>query len=433
MKVDVILGLQWGDEGKGKIVDKLAPHYDVIARFQGGANAGHTINIKGDTHILHLIPSGIFHEDKINIIGNGVIVDPFILNKEITELKLKDVDATKNLFISKKAHLILPTHRVLDGIYERTRGDAKVGSTLKGIGPTYTDKAARNGIRIGDIIHPSFSSQYIALKEEHLRISRMFNCNPDDLPIDGLPFRDYEARWFDAIDRMRGLHLIDSEFFINKCLGENKSVLAEGAQGTMLDVDFGTYPYVTSSNTICSGVCSGLGVAPQMIGKVYGIIKAYTTRVGSGPFPTELMDDQGDLLRVKGHEYGSTTGRPRRCGWLDLVAVRYAVMLNGVSHLIMTKADVLNGFECIKVCKHYQINDQIIDHFPYCVIHEPVIPLYDELAGWKTDISRIEKFKEVPVEFMTYLRYIESSLGIKFVMVSTGSERDQMLISGEHL
>jgi adenylosuccinate synthase len=433
MKVDVILGLQWGDEGKGKIVDKLAPHYDVIARFQGGANAGHTINIKGDTHILHLIPSGIFHEDKINIIGNGVIVDPFILNKEITELKLKDVDATKNLFISKKAHLILPTHRVLDGIYERAKGDAKVGSTLKGIGPTYTDKAARNGIRIGDIIHLSFSGQYIALKEEHLRISRMFNCNPDDLPIDGLPFRDYEEQWFDAIDRMRGLHLIDSEFFINKCLDENKSVLAEGAQGTMLDVDFGTYPYVTSSNTICSGVCSGLGVAPQMIGKVYGVIKAYTTRVGSGPFPTELIDDQGDLLRVKGHEYGSTTGRPRRCGWLDLVAVRYAVMLNGVSHLIMTKADVLNDFECINVCKHYRIKDQIIDHFPYSVIHEPVIPVYDELTGWKTDISRIEKFNEIPVEFMTYLRYIESSLGIKFAMVSTGSERDQMLISGEHL
>jgi adenylosuccinate synthase len=430
MKVDVILGLQWGDEGKGKVVDNLTPHYDIIARFQGGANAGHTIDIKGDKHILHLIPSGIFHEDKINIIGNGVIIDPFILKKEIIGLKHKDVDARKNLYISNKAHLILPTHRILDAVYERSKGEAKVGSTLKGIGPTYTDKTARNGIRVGELLHESFLQQYNTLKSSHLRLLQLFNFDTIDFPIDGLPFNEYEEQWFEAVNELKELKLIDSEHFINRSLQDNKSILAEGAQGTMLDVDFGTYPFVTSSNTICAGVCSGLGLAPNKIGRVYGVVKAYTTRVGSGPFPTELNDERGNILRDKGREYGSTTGRPRRCGWLDLVAVKYATMLNGVSHLVMTKADVLNAFEKISVCTHYRINGQTVDYFPYSLLHDEVKPVYKDLTGWKKDLTEAEDIERTPAEFKDYIRFIEEYLGIPFLMISTGAERDKILATG---
>jgi len=433
MKVDVILGLQWGDEGKGKVVDALTPQYDIIARFQGGTNAGHTIEIKGDRYILHLIPSGIFHKDKMNVIGNGVIIDPFILQKEIASLQEKNFDVIRNLYISRKAHLILPSHRMLDAVYERSKGAGKVGSTLKGIGPTYTDKTARNGLRMGDIDHPTFHSRYQALRDLHFRIIRLYEGDVSDCLIDGLPFDDYEQGWFDALEKLKGFRFIDSEYFINKSLDNNLSVLAEGAQGTLLDVDFGTYPYVTSSHTVCAGVCSGLGLAPHRIGRVYGIVKAYTTRVGGGPFPTELKDEKGDHLREKGFEFGSTTGRPRRCGWLDLVALRYAVMLNGVSHLIMTKADVLSEMKQLNVCTAYSIDGRQVNDFPHTIVGETVEPIYDTLKGWNQDLCHLDHYDDAPQELKDYIRYIESNLGVPFIMVSVGAGRRQILTTGKGL
>jgi len=365
MKVDVILGLQWGDEGKGKIVDVFTPRYDVIARFQGGPNAGHTIEFDGKKFVLHTIPSGIFHPATLNVIGNGVIIDPFIFFKEIDKLHEAGIRPEENLLISRRAHLILPTHRLLDAAFETAKGDAKIGSTLKGIGPTYTDKYARNGVRVGNINDPDFNSRYNALKVEHLAVVGNYKFDYSNHKIDGLLFRDYEEAWFDAVRRLRKFELIDSEYFLNKCLDEGKTVLAEGAQGTLLDVDFGSYPYVTSSNTISAGVCSGLGVSPHRIGKIFGIFKAYCTRVGGGPFPTELNNATGEALRKGGNEFGSTTGRPRRCGWLDLPALKYAIMLNGVDSLIMMKADVLSTLEEIKVCTKYRVEGKETNNFPF--------------------------------------------------------------------
>lgn len=433
MNVDVLLGLQWGDEGKGKVVDFLTPQYDIIARFQGGANAGHTLEINGDKHILHLIPSGIFHDDKINIIGNGVIIDPFILDMEITRLSGKNVDARKNLFISKKSHLILPTHRLLDAASEVSKGKAKIGSTLKGISPTYVDKVARNGIRMGDIMAENFREKYKKLKEHHLKIISLYHWDYSDYLIDGLLLNDYEEAWFDALERLKSFRMIDSEIYINNALQSGKRILAEGAQGTMLDVDHGTYPFVTSSNTICSGVCSGMGIAPQRVGKVYGIVKSYCTRVGSGPFPTELLDETGVKLRDKGKEYGSTTGRPRRCGWLDLVALNYSVMLNGVSSLIMTKADVLSGFDEIKVATAYIINGKKYSHFPYETVREHIQPVFKTIKGWESDISSITRYSDIPDELRNYMQYIERFTGVSFGMVSVGPGRDQTLRINEDL
>lgn len=433
MKLDVLLGLQWGDEGKGKVVDFLTPHYDIIARFQGGANAGHTLEIEGDKHILHLIPSGIFHENKINVIGNGVIIDPFILYQEIQNLHKKNVDVESRLLLSKKSHLILPTHRLLDGASEIAKGKLKIGSTLKGIGPTYTDKAGRNGIRMGHIFDPDFRSEYEKLKQQHLKQISLLDWDYSEYLIDGLLLADYEDAWFDAIDRLMSFRIIDSEQFINNSLATNQSVLAEGAQGTMLDVDHGTYPYVTSSNTICSGVCSGLGISPHKIGNVYGIVKAYTTRVGSGPFPTELECKTGDELRKVGNEFGSTTGRPRRCGWLDLVALNYSIMLNGVTSLIMTKADVLSGFKEIKAATKYIMGNEEIDFFPFEASADNLTPVYEAFAGWQDDISTITDYTKIPDELVNYIRFIEEYTSVKFGMISVGPGREQTFAFSDNL
>ncbi|MFA4864761.1 MAG: adenylosuccinate synthase, partial [Bacteroidales bacterium] len=365
MKVDVILGLQWGDEGKGKIVDVLTPRYDIVARFQGGPNAGHTIEFNKKKFVLHTIPSGIFYPDKTNLVGNGVILDPFIFRKEIINLADHGIEATSKLVISKRAHLILPTHRLLDASNETLRGATKIGSTLKGIGPTYTDKIARNGIRVGDILNKGFKAGYLSLRDNHLKLIDFMGFNSDSFKIDGLPFGDYEEKWLESVDFMRSLKLIDAEYFIHQCLAEGKRVLAEGAQGTMLDVDFGSYPYVTSSSTSIGGVCTGLGVNPGNIGEVIGVFKAYCTRVGSGPFPTEQSGDAGETMREQGHEYGSTTGRPRRCGWLDMVSLKYAIMINGVTRLFMMKTDVLNDFARLKVGTGYRAGEKQMDQVPY--------------------------------------------------------------------
>ena len=379
--VDVLLGLQWGDEGKGKIVDVLTPQYDVIARFQGGPNAGHTLEFDGIKHVLHTIPSGIFHPAKINIIGNGVVIDPVIFRKEIDKLDERKVNATKNLLISRKAHLILPSHRLLDAANEASKGNLKIGSTLKGIGPAYTDKTSRNGIRVGDIEKVGFLEIYESLKQKHLELVRNLCFDYVNYKIDGDSFETYEVKWFEAIEGMKAFTFNDSEIFINDKLQDNKTILAEGAQGSMLDIDFGTYPYVTSSNTICAGVCTGLGISPKAIGEVYGIFKAYCTRVGSGPFPTELFDENGELLRKIGNEFGSTTGRPRRCGWLDMPALKYSIMLNGTTQLILMKADVLNTFPVIKVCTHYQYKGKRMDYIPYEIMPGELTPVYSEMKG----------------------------------------------------
>jgi adenylosuccinate synthase len=429
-KADVLLGLQWGDEGKGKVVDVLTPEYDIITRFQGGANAGHTLEIEGDKHILHLIPSGIFHSDKINVIGNGVIIDPFILRQEIIALRKKKVDVARNLYISRKSHLILPSHRLLDAANEFSKGKAKIGSTLKGIGPAYTDKTARNGLRLGDVVYSGFFDHYQMLKEQHLRLISMTGWDNHGFMMDGLSFEEYESQWFEAIEIIKHMRLIDSEYFINQSLAGNKKILAEGAQGTMLDIDFGTYPFVTSSNTACAGVCSGLGLAPHRIGEVFGIVKAYCTRVGSGPFPTELCDETGDRMRDSGNEYGSTTGRPRRCGWLDLVALKYAIMLNGVTGLILTKADVLSGFDSIKVCTRYRRNDEYVDSFPFGIIQEHFTPVYTEMPGWEENLCNLESYREIPVSLKEYVRFIEKETGVPFVYISVGAGREQILKIG---
>ncbi|HOZ30529.1 MAG TPA: adenylosuccinate synthase [Bacteroidales bacterium] len=418
MKIDVLLGLQWGDEGKGKIVDVLTPKYDIIARFQGGPNAGHTLEFNNIKHVLHTIPSGIFRGDKINVIGNGVVIDPVILKKEIEEATKIGADVQNNIVISKKAQLIMPTHRLLDKAYEENKGDNKIGSTLKGIGPAYTDKTARMALRIGDIFRNDFKDKYMSIKSHHEKILAGYNFSETNA--------DYEKLWFEAVDYLKNFKFIDSEIFVNESLGAGKSILAEGAQGSMLDIDFGSYPFVTSSNTTTSGVCTGLGVAPHKIGEVFGIVKAYCTRVGSGPFPTELFDKTGQDLRNKGHEYGATTGRPRRCGWLDMVALKYAIMLNGVTKLIITKADVLSGFDTIKVAVGYKVNGEYTEHIPY-ELNETIEPVYEELPGWKQDLTGCNKSSELPVELLNYMKYLSNKTGIKIKYLSVGPDRTQTI------
>ncbi|MDR2414350.1 MAG: adenylosuccinate synthase [Odoribacteraceae bacterium] len=417
MKVDVLLGLQWGDEGKGKIVDVLTPGYDVVTRFQGGPNAGHTLEFNGKKHVLRSIPSGIFQGNKINIIGNGVVLDPALFKNEAGDLADAGHDLKEKLYISKKAHLILPTHRLLDAAQEIAKGDARVGTTGKGIGPAYTDKIARTGLRVGDLFH-DFEKKYARAKARHEHLLAALSY-----PVD---LAGMEQEWWQGIEYMKQFHLVDSEHLVNRLLEEGKHILAEGAQGTMLDVDFGSYPFVTSSSTICAGACTGLGVPPGKIGEVIGIFKAYCTRVGSGPFPTELKDDTGDKLCEIGHEFGSVTGRRRRCGWLDLVALRYAIRLNGVTRLVMMKSDVLDTFETIKVCTSYRVDGQETTDFPF-EARENIEPLYAELPGWKTDLTRLSSEDEFPVEFKHYLDFLEEQLGIPVRIISVGPDREQTI------
>ena len=426
-KVDVLLGLQWGDEGKGKIVDVLTPDYDVIARFQGGPNAGHTIEFNGIKHVLHIIPSGIFHEEKINVIGNGVLIEPRIFQQEIGELLAKGVDATKNLFISKKAHLILPSHRMLDAANEKAKGNAKIGSTLKGIGPAYTDKIARTGLRVGDIKEFDFREKYELLKVQHLQMARTLNFDIDSFRIDKMILSEYEKVWLESLDTLKRFQLINSEYFINRCITEGKRVLAEGAQGSMLDIDFGSYPFVTSSSTITAGVCSGLGVAPSRIGRVMGITKAYCTRVGAGPFPTELFDEIGNKLCEVGHEYGATTGRPRRCGWIDIPALRYACMLNGVTDLFITKPDVMNDFDEIKMCTSYEINGKLTDEIPFEFNAVEIEPQLVSHPGWKQSLEGISNYSDLPYNLRSYLNAIQEATGVSVKAVSISPDRKDVL------
>lgn len=418
MKVDVLLGLQWGDEGKGKIVDVLTPDYDIIARFQGGPNAGHTLEFDGIKHVLHTIPSGVFRPNTLNLVGNGVVIDPIIFKKEIDALVALGVDVSANLAISRKAHLILPTHRLLDAASEAAKGKAKIGSTLKGIGPTYMDKTGRNGLRVGDIESPHFNDRYHALRNKHVAMLGHF---------DGFEFTLDDTEWLAAVEFLRGLTLIDSEHDMNQALKSGKRILAEGAQGTMLDIDFGTYPFVTSSNTISAGACTGLGIAPNRVGEVFGIFKAYCTRVGSGPFPTELHDAVGEKMRAEGHEFGATTGRPRRCGWLDLPQLRYAVDVNGATQLCMMKADVLGCFEEIEVCTHYMHRGERIDHLPFGIQPDEVEPVYTTLPGWPGDLTGIRSMEEVPQTLLDYVAFIEKAVGVPVTVLSVGPDREQTM------
>lgn len=418
MKINVLLGLQWGDEGKGKIVDVFAPQYSVIARFQGGPNAGHSLEFNNVKHILHNIPSGVFHEKILNIIGNGVVIDPVILKQEVEELQEKGVNINTNLLISRKAHLILPTHRILDAASEAAKGKSKIGSTLKGIGPTYMDKTGRNGLRVGDIEDENFMKKYNFLKNKHKTLLNQYDYEYE--------LEEKEKKWFAAIDLMKNFRFVDSEHEINHLMQEGKSVLAEGAQGTLLDIDFGSYPFVTSSNTICAGACIGLGVSPKNVGNVYGVFKAYCTRVGSGPFPTEITDEEGKKLQKQGNEYGATTGRPRRCGWLDLPALKYAIMLNGVTELLMTKADVLSKFKKIKICTGYKIKGKEIDYFPYDQ-YQIEKPIYQEFEGWDKDISEISNFKDLPESFKQYIQFIEVQTGVPIKLISNGPDRNHLI------
>ncbi len=421
MAVDILLGLQWGDEGKGKVVDFLAPKYDLIARFQGGPNAGHTLEFDGIKHVLHQIPSGIFRDEQINLIGNGVVLDPVIFRKEIDGLSKFGLDFKKKLFISKKAQLILPTHRLLDAANEASKGNNKIGSTLKGIGPTYSDKIGRQGLRIGDILLPDFKTKYQELVEIHKKQLAFYNFE--------YTLEETEKDFFSALEFLKTFNLVDSEYFINKVINKGQKVLAEGAQGSLLDVDFGSYPFVTSSNTMAAGACTGLGVAPAKIGSVYGIFKAYCTRVGSGPFPTELSDTTGEFMRKEGNEFGSTTGRPRRCGWLDMPALKYAVMLNGVTHLLMMKADVLNKFEEIKVCTHYKLEDGTeVSEIPYDINRTPVTPIYKTFKGWNQDLSHATTFDSMPVELIEYVAYIEKEINVPISLISIGPDRTQTIV-----
>jgi adenylosuccinate synthase len=422
MKMDVLLGLQWGDEGKGKIVDVLAPEYEIVARFQGGPNAGHTLEFDGIKHVLHQIPSGIFRSQILNIIGNGVVLDPIILKKEIDGLGKFSIDYMKNLVISKKATIIIPTHKLLDAAYEQSKGDKKIGSTLKGIGPTYQDKIGRSALRVGDILSPEFQEKYTALVDKHKTILSFYNY-----PLDQLA--EMETQFFDAIEFFKTLNLIDSEYEVNDALNENKRILAEGAQGSLLDVDFGSYPFVTSSSTMTAGACTGLGVSPSKIGEVFGIFKAYCTRVGSGPFPTELFDTVGDDMRKEGNEFGSTTGRPRRCGWLDLPALRYSIMINGVTQLFMMKADVLNIFEEIKVCTHYELpTGEKIDRLSFEITDTEVKPVYKSLKGWNCSLEDIRSYDDFPVELKEYVSYLEDELKVPIKLVSVGPDRVQTIM-----
>jgi adenylosuccinate synthase len=418
MKVDALLGLQWGDEGKGKIVDVLTPDYDIIARFQGGPNAGHTLEFEGQKYVLRSIPSGIFQGGKINIIGNGVVLDPALFKAEVEALETSGHDLSDRLYISRKAHLILPTHCLLDQAYEFQKGSGKIGTTGKGIGPAYTDKVSRNGLRIGDLEY-NFEEKYRQAIARHEAILKQLNFNYD--------LAELEKDWFEGLESIKRFHLINSDHFINKALAEHKKVLAEGAQGTMLDIDFGSYPFVTSSNTICAGACTGLGVAPSKIGEVYGIFKAYCTRVGSGPFPTELFDETGQTMRDRGVEYGSVTGRPRRCGWIDLVALRYAVTINGVTKLIMMKPDVLDTIDTIKACVAYDIDGTKTEDFPF-EINDSVKPVYIELPGWKTDMTKMQSENEFPEELNAYLSFLEEALGVEIKIVSVGPDRKQTIV-----
>ena len=421
-KIDLLLGLQWGDEGKGKVVDALTPHYDIVARFQGGPNAGHTIEFDGKKFVLHTIPSGIFNEKCINVIGNGVIIDAKIFKDEIDNLATSGVDIKDRLLISNKAHLIIPTHRALDAANEKALKNNKIGSTLKGIGPTYTDKTARRGLRIGDIAADDFKARYERLKNIHLAQIKNLDFDMNELLLDKMPFDQYEEEWFKAIEFLKQFQFIESEYFINKSLDEGKRVLAEGAQGTLLDVDFGSYPFVTSSSVIAAGACSGLGVAPSRIGKVFGIFKAYCTRVGTGPFPTELFDETGEKLRKNGHEFGSTTGRPRRTGWLDLPALKYSVMLNGVTNLMMMKSDVMDDFEEIKVATAYNYKDEQIDYLPFDACTQTMTPVLESFKGWNQKIE-----KEIPQQLNEYIEFIEKYVGVPITLVSYGPDRTECI------
>lgn len=420
MAIDVILGLQWGDEGKGKIVDYLANGYDIVARFQGGPNAGHTLKFDGKKFVLHTVPSGIFRQEIVNLIGNGVVIDPITLRRELENLDNTGVEYRSRLFVAKKAHLILPTHRYLDVASEAAKGKEKIGSTLKGIGPTYMDKTGRNGLRVGDILLDEFGQRYDSLKQKHLGLLKA-------LPQVDFDLEKEEKNWFDAIGILRSLHLVDGEYFINEQLALGKSILAEGAQGSMLDIDFGTYPFVTSSNTISAGVCSGLGVAPRNIGEVIGVTKAYCTRVGSGPFPTELDDETGELLRKEGAEFGATTGRPRRCGWIDLPQLRYTIMLNGVTQLVITKIDVLNIFKEIKAATHYFYDGENQTDLPYDLCGVPVVPVYESFHGWQQSLDSIKEFDDLPRAARHYLHALEEYLGVPITMVSTGPDRGSLI------
>lgn len=426
-KVDVLLGLQWGDEGKGKVVDVLTPHYDVIARFQGGPNAGHTLEFNGLKHVLHIIPSGIFHSDKLNVIGNGVLIEPHILSQEVAALREKDVDATRNLYISKKAHLILPSHRLLDAANEQAKGNAKIGSTLKGIGPAYTDKIARTGLRVGDTLEFDFREKYELLKMQHLQMAQTLGFDIASFRIEEKTLDDYEQQWMSSLDLLHSFHLINSEYFINDCLLQGRRVLAEGAQGSMLDVDFGSYPFVTSSSTVTAGVCSGLGVAPSSIGRVMGITKAYCTRVGAGPFPTELFDETGRRLCELGHEFGATTGRARRCGWIDLPALRYACMLNGVTDLIVTKPDVMNDFEEVAMCDSYTINGQCTNEIPFEFNAVEIHPNWTKYTGWQQSLVGISSYDNLPQHLLNYLQAIENATQTPIMAVSTSPDRKDIL------
>ncbi|WP_300726088.1 adenylosuccinate synthase [uncultured Rikenella sp.] len=420
MKVDVVLGLQWGDEGKGKVVDVLTPDYGVIARFQGGPNAGHSLHFGDKVHVLRSIPSGIFRENAVNIIGNGVVLDPVTFAQETGELEQLGVDVKAKIRIAKKAHLILPTHRMLDAASEAAKGKAKIGSTLKGIGPTYMDKTGRNGLRVGDILSPSFMERYERLKQKHIAMLAQFEGFTYDIA-------EYEAQWFAGIETLRQFTIIEAEHEMNRLLNNGQAVLAEGAQGSLLDVDYGTYPFVTSSNTVCAGACIGLGVAPNRIGEVFGIFKAYCTRVGSGPFPTELFDQTGKDLQQIGHEFGAVTGRERRCGWLDLVALKYSAMINGVTQLIMMKSDVLNTFPTIKVAVAYEIGGQRVTEFPY-ETNEEITPIYKEFEGWSCDINGIRRYEEFPRQFKEYVEFIERETGVPVKIISVGPDRDETIV-----
>ena len=414
-KLDVVLGLQWGDEGKGKIVDVLAGRYPAVARFQGGPNAGHSLHFEGKSFVVRSIPSGIFRDGSVNIIGSGVVLDPVTFKEECASVVAMGIDPKAKIVISKKAHLILPTHRLLDAAYEAAAGKGKIGSTLKGIGPTYTDKVGRHGLRLGDILSPNFKARFVKLKDRHLKLLKdlAFECDPE---------KD-EAGWFEAIEFLKGFKLIDCEYFVSDMLASGKPILAEGAQGSMLDVDFGSYPFVTSSSTTVGGVCTGLGVAPSKVGKVYGIFKAYCTRVGSGPFPTELFDETGEKLRQIGHEYGAVTGRPRRCGWLDLVALKYTVMIDGVTDLIMMKSDCLDSFETIKACTAYKVDGKLTDQVPFDIATE-IEPVYTEFPGWQKDLTGVRSESGLPQEFKDYVKFLEDYLGVPVKIISLGPDRE---------
>ena len=421
MAVDLLLGLQWGDEGKGKIVDVFTSKYDIIARFQGGPNAGHTLEFDGQKHVLHTIPSGIFHENTVNLVGNGVVIDPVIFKRELDNLAKHNVDYKSKLLISRKAHLILPTHRLLDAASEASKGKAKIGSTLKGIGPTYMDKTGRNGIRVGDLELDDFKDRYQALVDKHVKMIDFYDA---DVQYD---LDELEKEFFEAVETLKSLKFIDSEEYLQQAQANGKTILAEGAQGSLLDIDFGTYPFVTSSNTTAAGACTGLGVSPRQIGEAFGIFKAYTTRVGSGPFPTELFDEDGETMGRVGNEFGATTGRPRRCGWLDLVALKYAVQVNGITQLIMMKGDVLSGFDTLKVCTAYNYRGEEIKHLPYNIEEQNVSPVYTELKGWSADLTGMTEASQLPKEFNDYVDFLEKELNVPISVVSVGPDRTQTI------